>query len=107
MCRQNIKSYNDNINSYRIVIKEKSEIVDRNITLSQITEELLRVNRRLKCTLWLGLISFIIYREYIITLFNVMQQNYDDCQTNLNKSQTDYNICLDYNDYLLDKFNIN
>jgi len=107
MCRQNIKSYNDEKNLYRIVIKEKNETVNRNITLTQIIEELLKVNRRLKCTLWLGLISFIAYREYITTLFTVMQQNYDDCQTNLNKSQTDYNICLNYRDYLFDKFNIN
>ena len=107
MCRENIKSYNDGENLWRLIIKETNDIADRNIILSRVAEELLRANRKMKCILWFGLLSFLCYREYIITLFTVAEQNYIECENNLNETISEYHICQNYNDYLFEKFNIN
>ena len=109
LCRSDIKEYNLNDKNYRIVLKENNNPVtnERGREINDLNRYLIRVNARLKCLIYISLISttYLAYMYFrIISNYNHLYDDYQDCKNNLTLLENvNMNILNDIGMYSLDR----
>jgi hypothetical protein len=109
LCRSDIKEYNLNDKNYRIVLKEGDTPVtnERGREINDLNRYLIRVNARLKCLIYVSLISTTYLSDMyfrILSNYNNLHDDYQDCKTNLTLLESgDMSILNDIGMYSLDR----
>jgi len=109
LCRGDIKEYNLNGENYRIVLKERDTSVTngRGREINDLNRYLIRVNARLKCLIYVSLISTTYLSDMyfrILSNYNNLHDDYQDCKTNLTLLESgDMSILNDIGMYSLDR----
>ena len=109
LCRGDIKEYNLNGGNYRIVFKESDTSVtnERGREINDLNRYLIRVNARLKCLIYVSLISTTYFSDMyfrILSNYNHLHDDYQDCKTNLTLLESgDMSILNDIGMYSLDR----
>ena len=108
LCRRNIKEYNLNDINYRIVLKESNTSVtnERGREINDLNRYLIKVNARLKCLIYVSIISTTYLADMyfgIVSNYNHLYDDYQDCKTNLTLLESgDMSILNDIGMYSLD-----
>jgi hypothetical protein len=108
LCRSDIKEYNLNDKNYRIVLKENNPVTNtRSREINDLNRYLIRVNARLKCLIYVSLISTTYLADMyfrILSNYNDLHEEYQDCKTNLTLLENvNMNILSDIGMYSLDR----
>lgn len=109
LCRSDIKEYNLNNKNYRIVLKEADNPVtnERSREINDLNRYLIRINSRLKCLIYVSIISTTYLADKyfrIINNYNNLYDDYQGCKSNLTiLKSNDMNILTDIGMYSLDR----
>lgn len=109
LCRTNIKEYNINDKNYRIVLKENEIPVtnERGREINDLNRYLIRVNARLKCLIYVSLISTTYLADMyfsIVSNYNHLYDDYQHCKNNLTLFESgEMSILNDIGMYSLDR----
>jgi len=102
LCRNEIKEYNLNDKNYRIVLKESDTPVtnERGREINDLNRYLIRVNSRLKCLMYVSMLSTTYFANMyfrILNNYNLLNDKYLDCTKNLTEFENIYNNKVIYN----------
>ncbi len=109
LCRTNIKEYNVNDNNYRIVLKESEIPVtnERGREINDLNRYLIKVNARLKCLIYVSLVSTTYLADIyfgIVSNYNHLYDDYQYCKNNLTLLESgEMSILNDIGMYSLDR----
>ena len=94
LCRKEINEYKLNGENYRLIIKQINNPNENLREINIMNRELIRINGRIKCFLYLSVICSTYFADmYLNTLnnYHLLNDKYLDCNTNLTEYENIYN----------------